>query len=528
MSYEHSVLARKWRPKKFNELVGQQINITILKNIISSKKLHHAYLLTGSRGVGKTTIARIIAKALNCLNLKESEPCTTCKNCLEIDSGKFIDVIEVDAASNTGVDNVREIINNSQYAPTQGQYKIYIIDEVHMLSKPAFNSMLKTLEEPPSHIIFILATTDPQKIPITVLSRTLQLKLRNLTSHEIAQQLKFILKQESIDFEISALDIIANCAKGSMRDALSLLDQTIAYSDKQIKENIVRQMLGISDDSIVFKLLDAICTLNGENLINLSQTIYHDGHDLENVLQNLNRILCEISLIQLIPNKKNDALNIYAQNIGVNDIQLYFEITNLALEQITKTADKYPIFIMTMLRMLAFNIGGHENQKALLNSNYNIEEPTKTKTTNIVPTQITTHQETIENPKKNFDGDWFKLIENLKPKLAHLYPFVANAQLVEFKNGTFVILVESGYKSSLNKKAITELSKVFTNFFEYDIEIKVDFANNLDNTLKIKINTEKTEAQLLANEAINKDLNLNKMIDLFSAKILPESIKPLV
>ncbi len=366
----HIVLARKWRPKRFADLIGQNNTVTILKNIISSGRLHHAYLLTGTRGVGKTTIARIIAKALNCLNLADSEPCCQCTNCGQIDSGRMVDVIEIDAASNTGVDNIREVLENAKYAPTSGKYKVYIIDEVHMLSKSAFNAMLKTLEEPPAHIVFILATTDPQKVPITVLSRCLQLKLRNLVAPEIQAHLQTILHAEQIDYMVTALDLIANAANGSMRDALSLTDQAIAFANGTISAEIVQNMLGISDDSSILEILFTIASSNSPQLVKICQQLNHEGRNLENILEQINYTLFQISLAQLSPQPQlSDEIQQLAQQISLQDCQLYFEISNLGMEQIVKVSQQYPIFVMTLLRMIAFKIGSHEEKQLIVAAN---------------------------------------------------------------------------------------------------------------------------------------------------------------
>lgn len=366
----HIVLARKWRPKRFADLIGQNNTVTILKNIISSGRLHHAYLLTGTRGVGKTTIARIIAKALNCLNLADSEPCCQCTNCQQIDSGRMVDVIEIDAASNTGVDNIREVLENAKYAPTSGKYKVYIIDEVHMLSKSAFNAMLKTLEEPPEHIIFILATTDPQKVPITVLSRCLQLKLRNLVAPEIQAHLQTILRAEQIDYMVTALDLIANAANGSMRDALSLTDQAIAFANGSISAEIVQNMLGISDDSSILEILFTIASGNSPQLVKICQQLHQEGRNLENILEQINYTLFQISLAQLSPQPQlSNEIQQLAQQISLQDCQLYFEISNLGMEQIVKVSQQYPIFVMTLLRMVAFKIGSNEEKQLILAAN---------------------------------------------------------------------------------------------------------------------------------------------------------------
>jgi len=265
MSYQ--VLARKWRPKSFETLVGQPHVVRALTNALEQQRLHHAYLFTGTRGVGKTTLARILAKSLNCETGITAKPCGVCSACTEIDKGRFIDLIEVDAASNTQVDAMRELLENAQYAPTVGRFKVYIIDEVHMLSKSAFNAMLKTLEEPPAHVKFILATTDPQKVPVTVLSRCLQFNLRQMASTTIAEYLQNVLKTENIAFEPTAINLISRAAAGSMRDALSLTDQAIAYGNQTVNEVEVRGMLGAIDQSYLFEIINALLANDGEALV---------------------------------------------------------------------------------------------------------------------------------------------------------------------------------------------------------------------------------------------------------------------
>src|SRR6266700_2520178 len=300
MSYQ--VLARKWRPKTFAELSGQEHVVQALTNALERGRLHHAYLLTGTRGVGKTTIARILAKSLNCLtNGVTATPCGTCAACVDIDAGRFVDLLELDAASNTGIDNMREILDNARYAPTVGRYKVYLIDEVHMLSKAAFNSMLKTLEEPPEHVKFVLATTDPQKIPVTVLSRCLQFNLKLLPAPLISARLAEILRAESVPFDDTALALVARTAHGSMRDALSVLDQAIAYGAGEVREGVVRTMLGTVDAEYAYRIADALIAHDGPALLAEARALTERGVSLPAALEELASLFHRIAIAQTVP-----------------------------------------------------------------------------------------------------------------------------------------------------------------------------------------------------------------------------------
>jgi DNA polymerase-3 subunit gamma/tau len=300
MSYQ--ALARKWRPKTFSELVGQEHVVTALTNALTRNRLHHAYLLTGTRGVGKTTIARILAKSLNCITHGiTATPCGSCPACVDIDAGRFVDLLELDAASNTGIDNMREVLDNARYMPTVGRFKVYLIDEVHMLSKAAFNSMLKTLEEPPEHVKFVLATTDPQKIPVTVLSRCLQFNLKQLAPALIADLMASILKAEGIACDPPALALIARAAHGSMRDALSLLDQGIAYGGGDVREAVVRTMLGAVDTEYVYRIVDALIDGDGPALLAEVDAMASRSIAFASALEDLASLFHRIAVAQTVP-----------------------------------------------------------------------------------------------------------------------------------------------------------------------------------------------------------------------------------
>ncbi|GGP25175.1 DNA polymerase III subunit gamma/tau [Silvimonas amylolytica] len=358
MTYQ--VLARKWRPRTFAQLVGQEHVIKALSNAFATGRLHHAWLLTGTRGVGKTTIARIMAKSLNCETGVTAEPCGVCSACTQIDAGRFVDLLEIDAASNTGIDNIREVLDNAQYAPTSGRFKVYIIDEVHMLSKSAFNAMLKTLEEPPGHVKFILATTDPQKVPITVLSRCLQFSLRQMTPQQVAGHLNNVLQAEQIRFEPASLSLLGHAANGSMRDALSLLDQAIAYGSGEVREEGVRAMLGAVDQGYLFDILRALVAHDGAAMMAAADSISARGLSYESALHELAHVLHQIALAQVVPGALADDLPLradilaMAQALPAEETQLYYQIAIHGRRDLALAPDEYAGFSMTLMRMLAF------------------------------------------------------------------------------------------------------------------------------------------------------------------------------
>ncbi|WP_329740672.1 DNA polymerase III subunit gamma/tau [Dyella sp. A6] len=360
MSYQ--VLARKWRPRKFAELVGQEHVVRALTNALDTGRMHHAYLFTGTRGVGKTTIARIFAKSLNCERGESADPCGECSVCTAVDAGRFVDLLEIDAASNTGVDDVREVIENAQYAPSRGRFKVYLVDEVHMLSKPAFNALLKTLEEPPPHVKFLLATTDPQKLPVTVLSRCLKFNLKRLLPEQIAGQMRHILGAENIAYEDAAIEELARGADGSMRDGLSLLDQAIAYGGGELKAEDVRAMLGSVERGQVLGVLEALADGDGARLLAECERIASFSPDFGGVLDDLAAVLHRIQLIQLVPGYRPDdgdaELAVLAERLAPEDVQLYYQIATTGRRDLALAPDARTGFEMALLRMLAFRPAG--------------------------------------------------------------------------------------------------------------------------------------------------------------------------
>jgi DNA polymerase-3 subunit gamma/tau len=360
----HQVLARKWRPRDFETLVGQQHVVRALTHALDSGRLHHAYLLTGTRGVGKTTIARILARAVNCDTGVTARPCGKCFACTGIDAGRFVDYVEMDAASNRGVDEMTQLLENAIYAPSAGRYKVYVIDEVHMLSSHAFNAMLKTLEEPPAHVLFVLATTDPQKVPVTVLSRCLQFNLKNMTPAAIAAHLAVVLDSEAIAYEAQALALIGRSAGGSMRDALSLLDQAIAYGGGSVTESAVGEMLGAVDQGWIDSVLDALAANDGPALISTADAIGESGSAFERVLDELALRLHRVALVQAgvsVDEVSQEACTRHAAQFAPEDVQVYYQIVIHGARDLALAPDPHAGFAMTLLRLLAFRpVAGSE------------------------------------------------------------------------------------------------------------------------------------------------------------------------
>ncbi len=359
MSYQ--VLARKWRPANFAQMVGQEHVLQALINALDSERLHHAYLFTGTRGVGKTTVARIFAKSLNCDKGITSKPCGDCSSCLEIDEGRSVDLIEIDAASRTGVEDMRELLDNTQYVPTRGRFKIYLIDEVHMLSKHSFNALLKTLEEPPPHIKFLLATTDPQKLPVTVLSRCLQFNLKRMSKQQIKSHLEYLLEEEKIENEATALVLLASAADGSMRDALSLLDQAIAYGGGSVLQHTVETMLGSISRDYLFKLFDALLQQDAVAIMREARNIISHNPDYQRVCAEMISVLQQMALLQSgvdidsVDDMPDEQIGNLSARLSSEEIQLYYQIILQGRHDLNISPDEAAGFEMLMLRLLAFS-----------------------------------------------------------------------------------------------------------------------------------------------------------------------------
>ena len=362
-------LARSWRPKTFSELVGQDHVVKALSHALDQGRLHHAWLFTGTRGVGKTTIARIMAKSLNCTGedgqgKMTSTPCGKCPACVGIDQGRYVDYVEMDAASNRGIDDIRDLLQKAAYAPVDGRYKVYMIDEVHMLSRDAFPALLKTLEEPPEHVKFILATTDPQKIPVTILSRCLQFNLKQMPVPLIVEHLEKVLAAEKVESEVNALRVLAKAAQGSMRDALSLTDQAIAYAAGKVTEESVRGMLGTLDDAYLIRILDCLIAKDGASLLAVANEMGERSMSFSFALQDLSSLLQKIAAAQVVPESVLDdwpeagEIRRLATQLSKEEAQLFYQITITSRPDLSLAPDEQTGFAMTLLRMLAFRPGG--------------------------------------------------------------------------------------------------------------------------------------------------------------------------
>ena len=454
MSEHYEVLARKYRPHNFKELVGQTHTIRTLVNALDSDNLHHGFLFTGTRGVGKTTIARIFAKSVNCEEGVSSNPCGKCATCIEIDKGQSVDLIELDAASHTGVDHMREILDNAQYTPTKNLYKIYLIDEVHMLSKSSFNALLKTLEEPPSHIKFLLATTDPKKLPITILSRCLQFNLNKLSHDEILNHLKFVMNEENLKFDDNALSKIAEFGNGSMRDALSLLDQSISFGNGSVLEKDLKEMLGLVNHDEINYLASLICDRDAEKILLFVKEMAHKGENLSNALKDLTSLFHKISIAQIINDEKQFSPELMglANKFTAQDLQLYYQIAINGQKDMSLSPSEQIGLEMTLLRMITFHPNFKAGEKKTLNPNPSVSlKKNPSKNNSKAPSTTSNKQSDISNKEVNHldiksqDG-WEKIITQL-----------------DFNGASKMLVKNTVFKSLIDQNLTLTLSEEFVN-----------------------------------------------------------------
>ncbi|HEX7815877.1 DNA polymerase III subunit gamma/tau [Dyella sp.] len=563
MSYQ--VLARKWRPRKFAELVGQEHVVRALTNALDTGRMHHAYLFTGTRGVGKTTIARIFAKSLNCERGESADPCGECAVCTAVDAGRFVDLLEIDAASNTGVDDVREVIENAQYAPARGRFKVYLVDEVHMLSKPAFNALLKTLEEPPPHVKFLLATTDPQKLPVTVLSRCLKFNLKRLLPDQISGQMRHILGAENIAYEDAAIVELARAADGSLRDGLSLLDQAIAYGGGALHADDVRAMLGSVARGQVLGVLEALAMGDGQQLLDECSRIASFSPDFGGVLDDLAAVLHRLQLIQLVPGYRpesgdadDSALVSLAERLQPEDVQLYYQIATTGRRDLAIAPDARTGFEMAMLRMLAFRPvdGGQapRRERPVVAPASRQAEPAATP--RMAPSQPPLDRAQQQAPapvsapapvarveppapvaapapvSRDVPRDarglpiWEALIEQagLRGPMGQL---AQNAHLRERDGQTLVMALQSAHMHLAVEPMVGQMEDRISQALGERIKLRfVSDQSVASHTPAARAATAREEAQSAAEQSIESDPLVQSLKREFGAKVIPQSIKP--
>ncbi len=533
MSYQ--VLARKWRPRNFASLVGQEHVVRALTHALEQQRLHHAYLFTGTRGVGKTTLARILAKALNCETGITATPCGVCSACTEIDSGRFVDLIEIDAATNTGIDNMRELQDNAVYAPTRGRFKVFVIDEVHMLSKAAFNSMLKTFEEPPEHIKFILATTDPQKIPVTVLSRCLQFNLKQMPREAIYAHLGHILEQEKTAAEPAALRLIAQAAQGSMRDALSLLDQAIAYAGGKVSEEAVRAMLGAIDQGYLFRLLDALALQDIKAMLAVAGEMESRSLSFDSALQDLATLLHQLALAQGAPEAlgqdlpERERILALAQQFDAEELQLYYQIALHGRRDLPLAPDEYAGFSMSLMRMLAFRPVDAGSAVAALPAKKK-PETTEARATRAAVTaapggNARSTAAAVTASAATFDGDWPKLANLLKVS-GVARQLAQQSELRGFDGESMELGLAFSAKHLAERTYQDKLRAALQEHFGRPLALKIAIGEISGNTAAIQAQSERQARQGKALEAIQGDAFVRDLMDTLDATIVSDSVKP--
>jgi DNA polymerase III subunit gamma/tau len=519
-------LARKWRPRTFGELVGQEHVVKALTNALTQNRLHHAYLFTGTRGVGKTTLARIVAKALNCEAGVSATPCGKCGACTQIDAGRFVDLLELDAASNTQVDAMRELLEGALYAPSTGRFKVYIIDEVHMLSRSAFNAMLKTLEEPPGHVKFILATTDPQKVPVTVLSRCLQFNLKQIPPLQIRSQLEHILAAESVNFETAALNLLARAAEGSLRDALSLLDQAIAHGAGKVEEVAVRDMLGVVDRRYLFEILKALARGDGRAMFTEAENMAARSLSFDAALQELATLIHRIALIQSVPevlvedDPEHEVLLELSKVFTPEDVQLYYQISILGRRDMGLAPDEFAGFTMTLMRMLTFRPEEPRGDAPI--------RPGPARSTAVPQTQEPSRAAPAQSQAASIDtqlSNWRDLMMRLK--IGGMARMLADhCQFQELQGERLALTISDAHKHLVEKNYVDKLQATLEEHFGRRLRLSVSIGAVLNSPAKLD-DRDKQVQMAAAIESIDADPFVRELVETFDARIKDSSIKPI-
>ena len=532
MSYQ--VLARKWRPRTFAEMVGQEHVLRALINALDHDRLHHAFLFTGTRGVGKTTIARILAKSLNCETGMTSRPCGQCGACLEIDAGRFVDLIEVDAASRTGVDDTRELLDNVQYAPTRGRYKVYLIDEVHMLSKSAFNALLKTLEEPPPHVKFLLATTDPQKIPVTVLSRCLQFNLKRLPESLITGRLTHILAAEKIEAEAPAVTLLAHAADGSLRDALSLLDQAIAFGGGSVKDADVRSMLGTIERTHVRSLLEAVASRDGVAVLKAVAQLDERAPDYQLVLEDMASALQRIAIAQAAPQAASefdeaDLIKSLASKLDAADVQLCYQIALLGRRDLPLAPSPRAGFEMTLLRMLAFQpVLAQASTEPPPVSGGRSTTPRATApaaASAATPAAAPVMRDAPPAPVAWKEPDWFALVEAIGLRGA-AQQLAAHCVYRRREGNTLHLEINTEHQNMATDQLVSRLEDALSRYYGESLRVRIQVGDAALHTPAKRDEQREAERLAAAQSAIAADPNVRELIETFGAQVNPELVKP--
>ena len=528
MSYQ--VLARKWRPKTFDDMVGQSHVLKALSNALDQNRLHHAYLFTGTRGVGKTTLARILAKCLNCEQGVSSKPCGKCNSCIAVDEGRFIDLIEVDAASRTGVDDTRDLLENVAYAPTIGRYKVYLIDEVHMFSKSSFAAILKTLEEPPLHVKFVFATTENKKIPPTVLSRCLQFNLNHLSADQINKQIEMILNAENTVYDKPSIELIARSAAGSMRDALTLLDQAIAHGNGTLRESEVRMLLGTIDSEDLNGLIQSLINSDPEKLLNIIETIALKNLDYDALLAELLSLLQKIAVIQLLPEdsknilKSDKTLVKFAHAMKKEETQLYYQIGMMGRKDLYFSPDAKSGLEMIMIRMLAFNpttIDEEIKKKQITNSFKEISDDL-----NDAPIENKEQKEISETVCINHSGGTWENIINEMQLVGLVNELARNCTLKSQDKNKVELSLSPSYKHILNQNLNSRLAEAIKEKFGSEVKLIITVEESDDESPSSADARVKQELKNVAKEAVKNDPDVKLLQDTFDATIDQDSIQP--